>query len=86
MTEKVIELLKQCKVVHIPSDIYTKDNIIIPKLNEIAIIQGNCYEIKINGRIYAVEVVDANDTSIKVQSPLIDGWIDKSKIEILRKI
>ena len=100
VNKDIIEILKQCRVAIIPDNIEDIPRIIIPKTEQVEFEVNNCYSISINqdklvdfdvdfpNNIFNldIELIDINDRFIKVFSPLWEGWLPKTCIQITKKL
>lgn len=100
VNKDIIEILKQCRVATIPDNIEDIPRIIIPKTEQVEFELNSCYSIIVNhdklvdfdvdfpNNIFNldIELIDINDKFIKVFSPLWEGWLPKTCIQITRKL
>lgn len=100
VNKDIIEILKQCKVATIPNNIEDISKIIIPKTEQMEFELNSCYSILVNHDKLVdfdvnfpnnisnldIELVDINDRFIKVFSPLWEGWLPKTCIQITKKL
>lgn len=100
VNKDIIKILKQCRVAIIPDNIEDIPRIIIPKTEQVEFELNSCYSIIVNhdklvdfdvdfpNNIFNldIELIDINDRFIKVFSPLWEGWLPKTCIQITKKL
>ena len=100
VNKDIIEILKQCRVATIPNNIEDISRIIIPKAEQVEFELNSCYSILINHDKLVdydvqinynidkldIEVLDMNERFIKVFSPVWEGWLPKTCIQITKKL